>query len=161
MHRAYLLLLTAFTEGGTGALLLALPSVPLALLLGVSGAAPETLLVGRVAGAALLAIGVACWLARSDKEGPAPLGLLIGVLIYDGAAAVLLGYAGLALRMAGIALWPAVVLHTALAVWCVACLRVKPRGVSAWTRADAGEEDREKHPPLQSGQNEVLPTPPR
>jgi hypothetical protein len=96
--------------------------VPLALLLGLSEAAPETLLVGRVAGAALLAIGVASWLARGDSAGPAQLGVLIGILIYDGAAAALLGHAGLVLGFAGIALWPAVVLHTALAGWCVLCL---------------------------------------
>jgi hypothetical protein len=121
------LILTAFLEGGTGVSLLVLPSVPLALLLGVCVAAPEALLVGRVTGAALLAIGVACWLGRGDKESPAQFGLLTGVLIYDGAAAALLGYAGLVLTMVGIALWPAVVLHTALAVWCVVCLWDKPR----------------------------------
>ena len=41
------------------------------------------------------------------------------MLIYDVAAAALLAYAGLALSLVGIALWPAVVLHAALAVWCV------------------------------------------
>jgi hypothetical protein len=131
MQRAYLLLVTAFIEVGTGLALLVLPAVPFALLLGISVAAPEALLVGRVAGAALLAIGVSCWLARGDRRGPAQLGLLTGVLLYDGAAAALLGYAGLVLGMAGIALWPAVVLHTALAVWCALCLWVRPPGACA------------------------------
>ena len=40
----------------------------------------------------------------------------------------------------GIALWPAVGLHTALAVWCVVCLRGKPRGERARTPDDLGEE---------------------
>jgi hypothetical protein len=128
MHRAYLLIVTALGEGGTGLFLLLLPSVPLALLLGVDQASPETIFVARVAGAALLGIGVACWLGRSDKFGPAQLGLLAGVLLYDVAAAALLTYAGLVLRMVGIALWPAAVLHTALAVWCFLCLLLKPRG---------------------------------
>jgi hypothetical protein len=122
------LIVTAFVEAGTGLLLLYLPSVPLALLLGASPASPEALFVTRLAGAALLAIGVACWLARSDYGSPAQLGLLTGVLIYDVAADALLAYAGLALSLVGLALWPAVVPHTALAVWCGACLRVKPRG---------------------------------
>jgi hypothetical protein len=128
MRRAYFLLATALIEGGAGLLLLALPSLPFALLLGVSEAAPEAVLVGRVAGAALLAIAIACWPARGEGQGPARRGVLAGVLVYDGAAALLLGYAGLALGMAGIVLWPAVVLHTAMAVWCVACLRGDPRG---------------------------------
>jgi hypothetical protein len=128
MLRRYFLIVTALSEGGTGLVLLLLPSVPLALLLGVGQAAPEATIVARIAGAALLAIGVACWLARGDKEGTAQLGLLIGVLIYDGAAAAVLVYAGFVLSMVGIALSPAVVLHAALAVWCVVCLWGKPRG---------------------------------
>ena len=130
MHRAHLLIVTAVAEGGTGLLLLVLPSVPLALLLGVEQPSPEAFVIARVAGAALLAIGVACWLARNDKRTSALLGLLIGVLIYDVAAAALLAYAGLVLSLAGIALWPAVVLHLALAVWCGVCLFVRPSAVS-------------------------------
>jgi hypothetical protein len=126
MHRAWLLIGTAFIEVGTGLALLVVPSVPLALLLGVSVAVPEALLVGRVAGAALLALGVASWLGRDDRQGRAQLGLLTGLLIYDGVAAALLGYAGLGMSMAGTLLWPAVVLHTALAAWCLVCLCVKP-----------------------------------
>jgi hypothetical protein len=129
MRRAPLLFVTGLVEVGTGLFLLFLPALPLALLLGVSPAAPEALLVSRVAGAALLAIGVASWLARGDGGGPAQLGVLSGVLIYDLAAAVLLAYAGLVLGLVGIALWPAVVIHAALAVWCVVCFRVKPRGM--------------------------------
>jgi hypothetical protein len=129
MHRANLFIVTALLEVGTGLLLLFVPAVPLALLLGVGGAAPEALLVARVAGGALLAIGVASWLARNGEQGAAQLGLLIGILIYDGAAAALLAYAGLGLGMVGIALWPAVVTHAALAVWCMLSLRTKPPAV--------------------------------
>jgi hypothetical protein len=126
MYRVHLLVVTAFGEGGIGLLLLVVPSVPLALLLGVERAAPETLFVARLTGAALVALGVACWLARTDRGRPALLGLLAGVLIYDVAAAVLLSYAGSVLSMVGLALWPAVVLHAALAFWCIACLAIKP-----------------------------------
>jgi hypothetical protein len=136
MHPAWFLIVTAVIEVGTGLALLVVPSVPLALLLGVSVTVPEALLVGRVTGAALLAIGVAGWLARGDRQGHAQLGLLTGLLIYDGAAAALLGYAGLVMNMAGTLLWPAVVLHTALAVWCLVCLCVKPPGERVGARGD-------------------------
>jgi hypothetical protein len=126
IHRANLFIVTAVLEVGTGLLLLFVPAVPLALLLGVGQAAPEALLVTRVAGAALLAIGVACWSARNGGQSAAQLGLLIGILIYDGAAAALLAYAALGLGMVGMALWPAVVAHAALAVWCVRSLRAEP-----------------------------------
>jgi hypothetical protein len=110
---------TALFEAVTGLFLLILPAVPLTLLLGSGEAAPETLLVGRVAGAALCTIGLASWSAREERRTPAQLGLLTGILFYDVAAAVLLGYAAVALNLAGPALWPAVVLHAALAAWCV------------------------------------------
>jgi hypothetical protein len=128
MHRTWLLMVTALLEVATGLLLLFLPSIPLALLLDVSSAAPEAVFIARIFGAALLAIGVASYLARNDRNGPAQLGVLTGVLIYDAAAAILLAYAGLVLKMVGIALWPAVGLHTALALWCLWCLWIGARG---------------------------------
>lgn len=121
MRRKYLLIVTAVGEAGTGLALLAAPSVVLLLLLGVTSAAPEALVVSRVAGGALLAIGVACWLARNDPRH-ALIGLLAGLLTYDLTAAGVLAYAGYILQMFGPALWPAVVIHVALAVWCLACI---------------------------------------
>jgi hypothetical protein len=123
MHQTWLLMVTAFIEVGTGLFLLFLPSIPISLLLGVTTPSTEAVLIGRLAGAALLSIGLTCWLGRNDRQ----LGVLVGVLIYDVAAAALLVYAEVGLGMAGLALWPAVVLHTGLAVWCLACLWVRPR----------------------------------
>jgi hypothetical protein len=128
MHPAILLIVTAVAEAGTGLLLLVWPPVLIALLLGVDHASPETNICARVAGAALLAIGVACWIGRSDAHGSAQLGLLIGVFIYDVAAAVILAYTGLFVHLVGIVLWPAVVLHAALAIWCFVIVWGKRRG---------------------------------
>lgn len=120
-----LLGLTAVGEAAAGFVLLVYPPTVVRLLFGA-----EVIGIGvvmsRVAGAALLAIAVACWPARNDPGCPAQRGLLFGVLIYDLAAAALLVYAGLFLDMAGVALWPAVVVHVVLAVWCAACLWVTP-----------------------------------
>jgi hypothetical protein len=123
MKRQYLLIVTALSEGATGLLLLCLPSVVLTVLLGTGSTAPEATLAARIAGAALVAIGIICWSARSDDGQRAQLGLLVGVLTYDVAAAAILAYAGLAASMVGIALWPAVGAHVALAAWCVVCLQ--------------------------------------
>jgi len=122
MHRAYLLMVTAVGEAGTGLLLLVWPAGGLALLLGTESASPETLFVTRFAGVPLITIGVACWLGRNGDAGKALVGLLVGVLFYDCAAAGLLAYAGLVMRWAGLALWPAVVLHAALGIWSAVCL---------------------------------------
>jgi hypothetical protein len=123
MRLKELFLVTAVVEIATGLALLALPAVVLASLLGIQAAVEETLVVSRIAGAALLAIGVACALARDDARSPAQRGLLVGILTYDVLVALLLAYAGLAVQMAGAALWPAVVLHTLLTIWCILCLR--------------------------------------
>lgn len=133
MHQRYLLIVTALAEVGTGLLLLLLPRFPLMLLLGIEQAAPEVGLISRVFGAALLAIGVACWLARGDQRSPAQRGLVVGVLIYDVATTALLAYAGLGLGLVGIALWPAAALHAVFAVWCVACLWPTTQGKGAGT----------------------------
>jgi hypothetical protein len=125
MHRWYFLSVTAAGEGATGLALLAAPALPLRLLLGVTEVAPEATLLARVAGAALLALGVASGLGRAVGSGSAQTGLLVGLLIYDVAAAVLLGHAGLVSGTVGPALWPAVGVHTVMSVWCVYCLREK------------------------------------
>jgi hypothetical protein len=125
MQRRYFLIITAVSEGGTGLMLMFVPALLVALLLGTGPTAPDGMIVARIAGAALLAIGVACWFARNDGGSPSQLGLLAGMLIYDVAAAALLAYAGLVFSLVGIALWPAVVVHAALASWCVACIRLK------------------------------------
>ena len=125
MQRAYLFIVTAALEVSTGLALVVLPAISLELLLAVKSPAPEALFIGRVAGAALVAIGVACWLGRNDPHSPAQLGLLAGMLIYNVTVVMLLSYADVALNWVGIALWPGVAIHSALAVWCVACLSRK------------------------------------
>jgi hypothetical protein len=122
MRGRSLLAVTAFGEGGIGLLLLALPSVPRALLHGTNRASSEATFFARIAGAALLAIAIACWLARTDTNSRTSFGMIAAICFYDVAASLLLTYAGLFLKLAGIALWPAVALHAALATWCAVCL---------------------------------------
>lgn len=121
-HASVLLIVTAAAELAIGVGLLIVPSLVIELLFGIHEAAAETLLVARFAGAALTAFGIAAWSAR----GSAPRGVLLGTvtaaLIYDVAAAALLVYAALSLRMVGIALWPGVSLHSGLAIWCLLSL---------------------------------------
>ena len=44
------------------------------------------------------------------------------MVLYNLGAVIILGTIGISGQSAGIALWPAVVLHTAMTVWCVVCL---------------------------------------
>jgi hypothetical protein len=124
-----LLKLTAIIEAATGLGLAAVPSVVVRLLLGSPLDTSAAVMLGRVAGAALLALGVACWLAHDDTRSRAARGLVAAMLLYNIAVAALLAFAGLGFGLHGVALWPAVVLHAALAVWCIACLRRSPQNV--------------------------------
>ena len=120
-----LLSLTAIIEAATGLALIAVPAIVVRLLLGaeISGA---SIPLGRVAGAALLALGVACWLARGDTQSRAARGLVVAMLMYNIAATAVLAFAGIGLGLRGVALWPAVVLHAVMAIWCMVCLRRSP-----------------------------------
>ena len=116
-----LLALSAIIEAATGLALIAVPAIVVRLLLGaeISGA---SIPLGRVAGAALLALGVACWLARDDTQSRAARGLVVAMLMYNIAATAVLAFAGMGLGLQGVLLWPAVVLHAVMAIWCITTL---------------------------------------
>jgi hypothetical protein len=124
----YLHSVSALIEAGAGVALLIVPALVVRLLLGaeISGAAIP---LGRMAGAALFALGVACAFACGDTKSRAARGLVVAMLFYNGVAVVILGMAGIQLPMVGIALWPAVILHTVMAAWCVRVLIVLGKNV--------------------------------
>jgi hypothetical protein len=121
-----LLTATAFVEIPTGVALLASPGVPASLLLGAPLAASAAIAVARMAGAAVLSLGVACWLVRHDGESRPGRGVVVSMLGYNVGVGVVLTHASLGLSVTGVLLWPAVGLHTALAAWCIACMRRSP-----------------------------------
>jgi hypothetical protein len=98
MKRA--LIFAAVGEAGTGLALLIVPSLVGRLLLG-EDLAGIAIPVARVAGIALIALGVACW------PGPPRAGMLT----YSVAVMLYLAYVGFAGGLSGILLWPAVILH--------------------------------------------------
>lgn len=118
-----LLVVTAVVELGAGLALLVAPSPVVNLLLGAGLESPESVLLGKIAGSALLAIGLSCWLGRNE-----PGGLVAGLLLYNAALVMLFLDAGMIDKMRGIAIWPAVGVHGAMTVWCAARLRAGGRG---------------------------------
>lgn len=93
----------AVGELATGLALLLAPSIVGQLLLGTS-LTGIAIIVARVAGIALIGLGIACW------PGPPRLGMLI----YSAAVALYLAFIGLTEASAGVLLWPAVILHVML-----------------------------------------------
>ena len=114
-----LFLITALAEGATGLALLAVPASVVALLLGAPIETPAAITVARLAGVALLSLGIICGLASRKSLGDAAYGLVIGLLTYNVLAAAVLFYARTAAGLTGVFLWPAVLTHAAMAGWCV------------------------------------------
>ena len=99
------LIFAAASEAATGLTLLIVPSPVAHLLLGEE-LAGVAIPVARVAGIALIALGIVCW------PGPP----LVGMLTYSAVVAIYLAYLGLAVGMTGVFLWPAVGLHLVLSI---------------------------------------------
>ncbi len=104
----WVLIFAAVGEAATGVALLIVPSLVGRLLLGeeLTGIAIP---VARVAGIALIALGVACW------PGPSR----VGMLTYSAAVTLYLAYLGAVWRLGGVLLWPAVALHAVVALLLV------------------------------------------
>jgi len=97
------LVFAAIGETMTGLALLLFPSGIGYLLFGVDLAGVGAN-AARVAGIALIALGMACW----------PGMQLIGMVTYSAAVALYLAWIGLTGGSVGILLWPVVVLHVIL-----------------------------------------------
>jgi hypothetical protein len=120
-----LLILTALLEAAGGFALAASPSFLIPLLIGSPLDIRSGSIVGRLAGIAVLTLGLLCWLARNDQPSRVTAGPIAAMLFYNVAVATVLAYARLGLDLCGIGLWPTVALHAALALWCITCLRTR------------------------------------
>src|SRR6266566_2846072 len=95
----------AVFEAATGLALLIVPLLVGRLLLGAE--LTDAIPVARVAGIALIALGVCCWPGSTA---------LCGMLTYSALATLYLAYLGVNGEWVGPLLWPAVVLHGILTV---------------------------------------------
>ena len=111
MEMKKLLGLAAVLEGATGLVLMIHPVLVARLLFG-DGVSGVGKVLSRVAGIALLALGVACWPGREAGSGSARS--TGAMLTYSLLVTIYLVYLGVVAHLAGILLWPAVVVH---AVW--------------------------------------------
>jgi ABC-type Fe3+-siderophore transport system permease subunit len=120
-----LLALAAASEAATGLLLMLVPAIVVRLLFGaeIAGAG---ILMNRMLGIALVALGIACW-PRNIAHGA-----LFGMLAYSTLAMFYLAYVGIG-GVAGILLWPAVAVHAALSVLLVLVWRKEQKSPSAKT----------------------------
>lgn len=102
---------SAAIETATGIALIAVPELVGRVLLGVS-LSESGVAVARLAGVALLSLGLACWPTAEHATSS----VLRGLLVYNLLAAVYLGYLRASGEFVGILLWPACALHAVLAI---------------------------------------------
>jgi hypothetical protein len=104
--------IAAATEALTGLVLIVAPHVLIRLLFGldVTGAA---IAIGRVAGIALLSLGVGCWMGRHEDGISSAL---TAMLVYNLLVTIYLISLGVGGELVGILLWPAIALHALLTV---------------------------------------------
>jgi hypothetical protein len=116
----WLLVVTAAIELGAGVTFLVAPAVVVRLLFGPAVDVFPAVGIVRLTGAALLALGAACWWARNEARSAASRALVGALLIYN-AAVVALGLLG-TLGGLGPLQGAAVVVHGAQAIWCARVL---------------------------------------
>ena len=117
-----LLAIAAVMETLAGLGLILAPDATMQLLF---GGRPDGvgMMMGRVAGVALLALGVACWGARADSGGEARAGTVGAITLYNGGAGVLLVLFAITGQAAGLGVWSAGLFHLALAAGFLASQR--------------------------------------
>ncbi|MCE9548240.1 MAG: hypothetical protein K8T25_22435 [Planctomycetia bacterium] len=111
-----ILTFAAAVEVGTGLALMIDPERLVSLLLGneFSGAGTAGRTISRCFGIALLALGVACWPSRRRADfNPSACRAMV---VYNVLIALYLAYYGAFVAWGGMLLWPAVVLHTVVAI---------------------------------------------
>lgn len=115
-----LLSITAVFECLTGIALIAIPSTIVPMLLGIPFEDDSLHVISGITGAALISIGIACWMFRNSGLHAVPM--VRSVLFYNVAGTLILLYALLGLSMSAIGLWPVTIIHIAMGIWCLVVL---------------------------------------
>ena len=104
-----ILMLAALAETGTGIILLVYPPIVVRLLFGaeILGAG---VIMSRLAGIALIGLGVACWPGTDTRRA------FSGMVTYSVLAMLLLLYIGVRGEGVGMLLWPGAIVHAILIV---------------------------------------------
>ena len=112
MGQRFFLTAAPWLEIVVGALLLTEPDVLCLLLF---GSKPEAvgMPLGRFAGIGLIALGIAC--LPSTVAGSRGI-VVLGLFAFNAGVAILFAWVGVATTLHGSMLWPAVILHTIIAL---------------------------------------------
>lgn len=116
-----LLILSGGLEMLAGLLALISPATVVALLLG-GPTDPMTMVLARLFGAGVFALGLACLKARDDVGSAAGLAVSVGIAGYNVLAAVVIIWAAAVLGLGGLLLWGEGIVHAVLGAFFVSAL---------------------------------------
>jgi len=108
--RARLLAIGGILETAAGLGLLVDPAGGASALFGSTMEGPGVA-IGRIGGGGLLALGIACWLARKTPTAPASVGVGWAYLVYNVITCVTLAWASVTLVVSSLPALGAAVLH--------------------------------------------------
>jgi hypothetical protein len=117
-----LLMIATGVETLAGVGLVIVPDATMQILF---GGRPDSvgMMMGRVAGLALLALALACWGARSDAGGEARAATVGAITLYNAAGGILLVLFAATGQANGLGVWSAALCHLALAAGFLASRR--------------------------------------
>ena len=117
-----LLTFTGVLEIMTGIGLILVPSLLIRILLGAEINDPVVFTIARVGGSAILALGIACWLARTGQHSRELKALIGGMLVYNIAVFVTLANSAIGFKATPV-LIAALIVHALLAIFCISSLQ--------------------------------------
>jgi hypothetical protein len=126
-----LFIVTATFEAIVGLGLLIMPALTASILLSTTLETAAGLFMARLAGAAIFSIAICCWQARSVTHDGGVTAIVTGLTFYNFAAAAVLVYGGMRLGLQGPLVWPAIVAHSVLGLWCASLVWIVARGYKA------------------------------
>ena len=111
MRQRFVVGAAAWLEIIVGALFITVPDVLCLLLF---GAKPEAIgmPLGRFAGIALVALGIAC---LPSRDAGSRRNVVMDLFAFNAGVAILFAWVGVATALHGFLLWPVVILHTIIA----------------------------------------------
>jgi hypothetical protein len=113
MRARNIVALSAALEALTGLVAIIVPAVLVQLLLASPLPAPGSV-IARLAGFALIGLGVACWPRPSQASPARPA--VCGLLTYNALVAIFFLYIGVRGMIVGPLFWPVVIVHAIIAI---------------------------------------------
>ena len=100
----------AVIEAVTGLVIILFPHVLIRLLFNAE-VVGVGIVIGRLAGIALISLGLGCWMGRQEASGGWALSAM---LIYNALVTIYFALVGFGTEFVGMLLWPAAALHAVL-----------------------------------------------